>query len=55
MTKKAEPIDMSPAAVNGRIEDMRSLYKLMLALREIKVPKQVRRTSKSTENKPDGS
>ncbi len=49
MTKKSEPIDMSPAAVNGRIEDMRSLYKLMLALREFKV------TSASTEAKPSGS
>jgi hypothetical protein len=37
MTKRNEHIDMSPAAVGARIEDMRALYRLMLALKEIKI------------------
>ena len=37
MTKKLETIDMSPAAVSGRLEVMRALFKLMLALREVKI------------------
>lgn len=37
MTTPPKVLDMSPAAVNRRIEDMRALYKLMLALREVKI------------------
>jgi hypothetical protein len=55
MTRKREPIDMSPAAVNGRIEDMRALYKLMLALREVKIVGPARAGSTSTGGGPRGS
>ncbi len=37
MAKNPDGIDMSPAAVSGRIESMRALYKLALSLRAIKV------------------
>lgn len=30
-------VDMSPAAVAARIEDLRALYRLMLSLREVKI------------------
>lgn len=30
-------VDMSPEAVAARIEDMRALYQLMLALKEVKL------------------
>ena len=32
-----EPIDMSPAAVAARLEQVRALYKLMVYLRQFKV------------------
>lgn len=30
-------VDMSPRAVEGRIEDMRQLYRLMLSLRTVRL------------------
>ncbi len=37
--KKAnpEPVDMSDAAVTARLEEVRALYRLMLALREVRI------------------
>lgn len=34
---KLRSVDMSPAAVNARIEDLRQLYRLMLSLRDVKI------------------
>lgn len=34
MTTKNEPVDMSPAAITARLEDVRQLYKLCMSLVE---------------------
>jgi len=37
MTTKAEPVDMSAAAIATRLEQVRALYKLMVSLRQVRV------------------
>jgi len=37
MIEKPSPVDMSPSAIEGRIEDLRQLYRLMLSLKEIRI------------------
>ena len=37
MTRKPDPVDMSPKAIDNRLEDLRQLYRLMLSLAEIKL------------------
>lgn len=50
MKTKAD-VDMSPKAVNGRIEMIRSLYKLCMALKEAgKASEAVRQPSKTEYN-----
>jgi hypothetical protein len=36
-TTEREPVDMSPAAVRGRLETLRALYKLMVYLGQARV------------------
>jgi hypothetical protein len=37
MTAKPDSIDMSPAAIERRLEQVRALYALMVSLRQIRV------------------
>ena len=37
MTTRRDATDMSSAAIAGRLEQVRALYKLMVALRQVRV------------------
>lgn len=48
MTRKPEPVDMSPQAIDNRLEDLRQLYRLMLSFAEIKLVGPVERPTQSS-------
>ena len=47
MTKKPEPVDMSPEAIARRLEDVRQLHRLMQALPKFQFVGPVRASTRS--------